>query len=515
MSEAPDRARYEAAYESALKTLGRRQGLITKKPRRVERWYETRSPSDRSVVVGEFPLGTAQDLAEALAEAWQAFPSWRSLHWSDRVDLIRRAAENLESRRYEIAPLLTVEIGKTWTEALYDVQETIDVMRYYADAVERADGFIVGVSDGTVFDRSVSVMVPYGPWVIITPFNFPMALCGGPASAALITGNTVVLKPSERAPLSAFVFADALFSAGVPAGVVSVVTAGPVETATVIEQDRSIAGVGFTGSATVGRRIITTLAPRSVPVVAEMGSKNPALIAASANLDDAACGVARSAFSFAGQKCSSNSRVYVDRSVYDEFVGRLLNEANRLSVGQPDREDTDIGPVISETSVNRFRESVHEATRAGGKVECGGKRLDANGLSNGLFLNPTVITGLDANHRLLREELFVPLTVVVPVDSLQAGIHLANETEYGLAAGLYAASQIEIDEFVENIEAGVLYINRRSGATTGARVGVQTFGGWKGSGSTGRNAYGPYYLLNFLREQSQTYGTHAHVPSAR
>jgi 1-pyrroline-5-carboxylate dehydrogenase len=216
--------------------------------------------------------------------------------------------------------------------------------------------------------------------------------------------------------------------------------------------------------------------------------------------------VARSAFAFAGQKCSSNSRVYVDRHVLSQFLDALSERARAMRIGRPEHEATMVGPVIGEKSVARYEAAIHAVTEAGGTVVCGGNRLAEGELGRGCFVSPAVVIGLERDHRLLRDELFVPLTVVTPVDSLDEAIGLANETDYGLTAGLYSSDDKEISEFLDQMQAGVLYLNRPHGATTGARVGLQTFGGWKASGSTGKNAYGPYYLHNFIREQSRTFG---------
>jgi 1-pyrroline-5-carboxylate dehydrogenase len=507
---ADDRARYEASYQCAQTQLGQRREPVAAARRVVSRWRQTRSPADRSVIVAEVPDASRDDLAEAITQAQSSYQAWSRRRWTDRVDIIRRAADTLHGQTFDIAALLTIEIGKTWIEAVYDVQEAVDVMRYYADQFERANGMTVPISDGSAADRSVSVMRPYGPWLVISPFNFPLALAAGPVSAALLTGNTVVLKPSELAPLSAYFLADALLAAGVPEGAIAVVTAGGTETSAVIEADHRIAGVAFTGSADVGCRLAARLSPRAAPLIAEMGGKNAAIVTCHADLDDAAHGIARSAFGFAGQKCSSNSRVYIESPVYDEVVSLICQNAQKMRVGLPQDETTTVGPVISEQSVARYEEALAAARGAGASVECGGLRLTGDGLDRGLFLAPTVITGLAAEHTLLRQELFVPLTIVAPVASLQEALSRANDSDYGLTAGLYSLDDQEIQEFVDGMQAGVLYVNRRQGATTGARVGVQTFGGWKGSGSTGKNSYGPYYLHGFLREQSQTFGQPSH-----
>jgi 1-pyrroline-5-carboxylate dehydrogenase len=234
-----------------------------------------------------------------------------------------------------------------------------------------------------------------------------------------------------------------------------------------------------------------------------MGGKNPAIVMASADLDVAAEGIMRSAFGFGGQKCSANSRVYVHGSVHDDLVRQLVEKTERLTVGDPLVREHWLGPVIDARAADRHQAAVAEARRDGA-VYTGGERLSGDGLERGHYVEPTVVGQLPADHRLLRDELFVPFTAVHAVDSIDEALGLSNASTYGLTAGIYSADQGEVDRFLEGIEAGVLYVNRRAGATTGAWPGVQSFGGWKGSGSTGKAALGPWYVSQFLREQSHT-----------
>jgi 1-pyrroline-5-carboxylate dehydrogenase len=234
-----------------------------------------------------------------------------------------------------------------------------------------------------------------------------------------------------------------------------------------------------------------------------MGGKNPTVVSAKADLDLAADGVMRSAFGFTGQKCSACSRVYVERAVADEFVAKLADRAAKVAVGDPVEREVYMGPVIDRDAVERFRQAVDEARRDG-KVVAGGEVLAGGELPPGNYVAPTVVTGLPAEHRLLADELFVPFVAVHPVDSLEQAFALANQTEYGLTAGFYSSDDGEVDRFLGEIQAGVVYVNRRAGATTGAWPGVQPFGGWKGSGSSGKAGGGLYYVQQFMREQSQT-----------
>jgi 1-pyrroline-5-carboxylate dehydrogenase len=371
--------------------------------------------------------------------------------------------------------------------------------------MESNDGFVKPMGSLSAAEHTRSVLKPHGVWAVISPFNFPMALAGGPAAGALIAGNTVVLKPSSDAPLMAYKFGEALRDAGVPAGAFNLVT-GPGETVGAeLEENPGVDGLIFTGSYEVGMRLYTHFTrdyPR--PIITEMGGKNPAIVTASADLDEAAEGVMRSAFGFDGQKCSANSRVYVERAVARPFVERLVERARQIRVGDPTQRDVWMGPVINERAVRKFTDAVEEARRDGGRIEVGGEVLREPGTERGFFTAPTVVTGLATDHRLFREELFVPLVVVGEVDSLDDALRLSNATPYGLTAGIFSHDQGEIRQFLDSIEAGVVYVNRRAGATTGAWPGIQSFGGWKGSGSSGKSGLGPYYVQQFLREQSQT-----------
>jgi 1-pyrroline-5-carboxylate dehydrogenase len=325
----------------------------------------------------------------------------------------------------------------------------------------------------------------------------------GMTGAALIAGNTVVLKPSEETPWTGAILAEIARDAGLPDGVLNVVHGGPQTGAALV--GAPVDGVAFTGSAEVGREIARRLqdGPYARPALTEMGGKNPAIVTGKADLEEAAEGIMRSAFGFGGQKCSANSRVYVERDVHDDFVRLLVEKTEKVTVGDPLKRENWLGPVIDERAVSRYQAAVADARREG-KVFTGGERLSDGDLGRGFYVEPTVVGGLPASHRLFRDELFAPFTAVHPVESLSEAITLANDSVYGLTAGVYSEDPAEVQEFLDGIHAGVVYVNRRAGATTGAWPGVQPFGGWKGSGSTGKAGLGMYYVAQFLREQSHT-----------
>lgn len=493
---------FDAALERARSALGQTYPMIIGAEERTsDDTFEDRSPIDRDLVIARFPVGTRADVQDAIAAARKAYPAWRATPWRERLAILRRAADLISERQFDYAALMTLEVGKNRLEALGDVEETADLLRYYGDEFEKADGFVKPMDSLSAAEKTRSVLRPYGVFGVISPFNFPMALAGGPAGGAMIAGNTVVLKPSSDAPLSGWKFGEALRDAGLPPGVFNLVT-GPGETVGAeLQENSGIDGMVFTGSYEVGMdlyRSFTKDYPR--PIITEMGGKNPAIVTRHADLDEAAEGVMRSAFGFDGQKCSANSRVYVEAPVARDFVDRLVAKTREITVGDPTERENWMGPVINQRAIDTFSRAVEEARADGGTIEVGGE----TDTSRGYFPTPTVVTGLPLEHRLFHDELFVPFLVVGEVDSLDQALHEANDTAYGLTAGIFSHDDGEITKFLDTIQAGVVYVNRRAGATTGAWPGIQSFGGWKGSGSSGKSGLGPYYVQQFLREQSQT-----------
>ena len=463
--------------------------------------FEDRSPIDRDLVIARFPKGTRQDVRDAIDAARAASPAWRDTPWRDRLTILRRAADLISERQFDYAALMALEVGKNRLEALGDVEETADLLRYYTDEFEKADGFVKPMGSLSAAEKTRSVLRPYGVFGVISPFNFPMALSGGPAGGAMIAGNTVVLKPSSDAPLLGWKFGEALRDAGLPDGVFNLVT-GPGETVGAeLEENAGIDGLVFTGSYEVGMKLYRSFTkdyPR--PIITEMGGKNPAIVTSNADLDEAAEGVMRSAFGFDGQKCSANSRVYVDRSVAREFIDRLVERAKAIRVGDPTERENWMGPVINQKALDNSRRPSTRRRPTAARSRSAATSTTAAAT----FRRPTVVTGLPLDHRLFRDELFVPFLVVGEVDSLDEALREANDTAYGLTAGIFSRDPGEVQRFLDTIQAGVVYVNRRAGATTGAWPGIQSFGGWKGSGSSGKGGLGPYYVQQFLREQSQT-----------
>jgi len=499
---------YDKALAKVKAELGRDCPMfINGEDRFVESKFEDRSPINADWVLGTFQKGSAQDAHDAIAAAEAAWPKWASTKWKDRVKIMRKAAQNIEKRVYEIGAAMSLEVGKNRMEAIGDVQETADLIYYSCDSMERNDGFIkpMGV-DPLVGYRStnVSVLKPYGVWVVISPFNFPFALAGGPSGAALVTGNTVVFKPATDTPWTGRLLTECIRDAGVPDGVFNYVTGGGGTVGQALIDDPRVAGITFTGSYDVGMRIYRQFAqgkyPR--PCITEMGGKNPAIVSKNADLDRAAIGIMRSAFGLQGQKCSACSRIIVEAPVKEKFAAKLVELTNKLVVGDPTQRTVYLGPVINANSYREFSEFTEELSGAG-KFLTGGKQLRDGDLGKGYFCAPTIADGVPMEHRLWKREMFLPITMITAVDSLAAAMKIANDVDYGLTAGFYGSKK-ETGWFFDNIQAGVTYANRPQGATTGAWPGFQPFGGWKGSGSSGKNAGGLYYLPLYMHEQIHT-----------
>ena len=470
-----------------------------------ERTFDDSSPIDTRWLIGRFQSGGREHVRDAVAAARRAYPAWSRLPWRERVAYVRKVADAIRNHRWELSALMGYEAGKNRLECVGDVEESADLIAYYCDEVERHDGFERQMGTLGPGERNSSVLRSYGVWAVISPFNFPLALAAGPAGGALVAGNTVVFKPASTTPLMGLKLYEMTRDAGLPEGVFNFVTGGGSTAGQELIDNPGIDGIVFTGSKEVGMKLLRDNAARPVPrpVIAELGGKNPALIMRSADLDRASDGVMRSAFGAQGQKCSACSRVYVHKEVRDAFVQMLVQKTRRIKVGNPLERDVWLGPVINEAAVRTFEDAVARAVRDGGRVLVGGKRLTGEPFSHGYFVEPTVIDGLPSDHPIFQEEYFVPITAVADVLSLDEAIELANRSEYGLTAGIFSSDEREIRDFFDSIQAGVTYANRRAGATTGAWPGVNPFGGWKASGSSGRGTGGPYYVQQFMREQSR------------
>ncbi len=500
--------RFEQALVKTRANLGKEYGMIINGQERfAEQKFEDRSPANTDVVLGVFQKGTAKDAQDALAAARKAFPKWSSMKWQDRVKLMRKVADLIDERIFDIATVMAMEVGKNRMEALGDVAETADLIRYACYQMEKNRGFIVKMGrDPLVGYKStnISVLRPYGVWLVISPFNFPGALTGGPSGAALVTGNTLVMKPATDTPFTVRLLAECFRDAGLPDGVFNYVT-GPGSTlGQALIESEEVDGITFTGSYDVGMKIFRDFAQGKYvrPIILELGGKNPAIVSRRADLERAAIGIVRSAFGLQGQKCSACSRVYIHEAVYDALVSKLVELTNKLTIGDPTDRQVYMGPVVNKSSYQDYQNFCEELSQSG-TILTGGKVLTEGEYAKGYFCTPTLVADLPLSHRLWKYEMFLPITTVTKFKKLEDAMTLANDVNYGLTAGFYGSKK-EAQWFFENIQAGVTYANRPQGATTGAWPGFQPFGGWKGSGSSGKNAGGHYYLPLYMHEQIRT-----------
>jgi len=495
---------YDEGIEQAKAELGRTIPVVVNGEERPGGGtYELRSPIDGDILLANISMATTRDVEDAIASAKATALEWDRMGWRKRVELVRGAADLITERRNLLSALMAMEVGKSRLEALGDVEETADLMRWNCREMEDHDGFVAPMQSMGAKGRYYDVLRPYGVWAVISPFNFPMALSGGPSSGALVAGNAVVFKPANQGALLGWKLYELYRDAGVPAGAFHYLPGRGSIVGAAIVKHPDVNGITFTGSYEVGMGIYKGFATEfPKPVICEMGGKNPTIVTKNADLDKATDGVMRSAFGFGGQKCSANSRVYVEREVYDDFVAQLKEKTERIKVGDPLEKDVYLGPVINEAAVETFEEAAGEAMK-NGKVVTGGERITDGGMARGNFVQPTVVE-VPLDSWIWKRELFVPFVSVAPFDELDDAIDLANDTEYGLTAGFYSEDEAEQKEWLDRIQAGVIYVNRRAGSTTGAWPGVQPFGGWKGSGTTGKAGGGPYYVLQYMREQSRT-----------
>ena len=421
---------------------------------------------------------------------------------------MRRAAETIRQWRYELAAVMSIEVGKNRMESLGDAEESADLIDYYADQVEAANGYIRPLGQLSPNERTQDVLRPYGVFVVIAPFNFPLALSTGMSSAALLGGNAVVYKPSVQAPLTGAKLAPVYAEAGLPAGVFNLLFGSGERVGEPLIHHPGVDGVAFTGSKDVGMRLMREFAAGGrypKPSLGELGGKNAAIVSANADLGHGRDGVMRSAFGLQGQKCSACSRVYVDKRVAPKFLELLFTKTKAISViGDPTKREVYLGPVISENAVEASTKKQLRQAKATGTLLVGGERL----------------TNVAARPRLLRRSddraacrsitncshasCSCRFLAVGITDSFEESLANQIDPNLGLTGGLFSNDEREIETFFNKLEAGVLYVNRRTGATTGAWPGVNSFCGWKGSGITGKGGCGPYYVAQFMREQSRT-----------
>jgi 1-pyrroline-5-carboxylate dehydrogenase len=501
--------RFEDALANLKSNLGKEHAmLINGRDVKAREKFEDRYPADTSIVLGVFQSGTEKDTSDALTAARHAFEGWSHTPWQERVRLLRKTANLLDERLFEIGAVVAMEAGKNRMEALGDVAETADLIRYACDQMEANQGYKKLMGRDPIPDYKItntSVLRPYGVWLVISPFNFPSALTGGPLGAALVAGNTVVFKPATDTPWTSRKIAECLRDAGLPDGVFNYVTGAGRTLGQALVNSPEVNGITFTGSFDVGIKIFRDFNQRGYikPTILELGGKNPAIVSRNADIEEAAMGIVRSAFGLQGQKCSACSRVFVEKPAYQKLISQMVELTSKLTIGDPTLKETFLGPVINQKSYDDFQRFVKEMNDDGCRFLAGGKVRKDGIYASGYFCEPTIVVDLPLENHLWKDEMFVPITTVAAVDSLDEAMNLANNVAYGLTAGFYGSRE-ETDWFFDRIQAGVTYANRKSGATTGAWPGFQPFGGWKGSGSSGKNAGGLYYLPLYMHEQIHT-----------
>ena len=455
------------------------------------------NPSRPREVVGVHHKATTELAKTAVEKAFANFAEWSRTPAADRVQMLLRAAAILRERKLEFDAWLVFEAGKTWPEAEAETAEAIDFCEYYARQMLRFSHpdrpvQLPGEKDDLEY-------LPLGAGIIIPPWNFALAILAGMTTAALVTGNTAIVKPSSDTPTIAQKFAEVLLEAGFPGACFSLLVGSGAQVGDVIVTHPKTRFISFTGSRDVGL-YINELAARPQKgqiwirrVVAEMGGKDAIIIDRESDLDAAVAGVAQSAFGYQGQKCSACSRAIVDEAVYDQFIDKLKRRVETLSVGPSDSPDNYMGPVINSSAKKSILEYI-ETGKQEGRLVAGGAEVKGDGY----FIQPTVIADIESGDRLFQEEVFGPVLAVTKARDFDHALQLANDTQYGLTGAVYTRNRDKVNKAREQFFVGNLYINRKC---TGAMVGAHPFGGFNMSG-TDSKAGGPDYLLQFLQAKS-------------
>lgn len=493
-----NREAMERALRDVREQLGREYDLlIAGRREKTGDLLKSLNPSRPSEVVGVHHKATAELAKEAVEAAHEYFPEWAALTPADRAALLIRVAALFRERKLEFDAWLVFEAGKTWPEADADVSEAIDFCEYYARQMLRLANpeplvQLPGEKDELMY-------LPLGVGVIVPPWNFPLAIMVGMTTAALVAGNTVVIKPSSDTPTIAAKFAEVLLDAGFPPRSFSMLVGSGAVVGDVIVEHPLTRFIAFTGSKEVGLRINELAAkPRKGQiwikrVIAEMGGKDAIVVDRETDVDAAVKGVLWSAFGFQGQKCSACSRAIVDEAIYDEFLAKLKREVAGLKVGPADEAGNYMGPVINEGAMKSILDYV-EIGKGEGRLIAGGKRAPGDGY----YVEPTVIADIDSKARIFQEEIFGPVLAVAKARDFDHALELANDSEYGLTGAVYTDNREKIRKARDRFFVGNLYINRKC---TGAMVGAHPFGGFNMSG-TDSKAGGPDYLLQFLQAKS-------------
>ncbi len=439
--------------------------------------FESLNPSTGDVIE-TFPRSSAADVDRAVATARAAWEDWRLVPAPERGNLLFRFAQLLEQRKPELSDLMTREMGKVKAEAGGDVQEAIDMSYYMGGEGRRLFG---QTTPSELRDKfMMSVRMPVGVVGAITPWNFPIAIPAWKLCPALVCGNTVVLKPAEDTPLLAQRFVDLLHEAGVPEGVVQIVHGFGEEAGEALVRHPDVPVITFTGSRETGVLVTKNAADQLKHVHLELGGKNGIIVMDDADVDLAVDGILWSAFGTAGQRCTAASRVIVHRAVYEELQRKLVAGAEKMRIGAPWEDDTQIGPVINEAAVEKIHSYTEIGKDEGAKLLTGGERVEGHGF----YYRPTVFADVDAQMRIAQEEIFGPTTALIPVDSFEEAVHAANSVKYGLSSSIFTRDVNKAFKAMRDLQTGITYINA---GTTGAEVHLP-FGGMKQTGNGHREA---------------------------
>lgn len=493
------RKEMERVLEEVEKEFGKEhQIVIGGKKITLNEKFTSINPSKKDEVIGVFQKGDEKIAEQALETAWEAFKTWKKVSQEKRAEFLIKIADAIKKRRLEFDSYLVFETGKNWLEADADVAEAIDFCNYYG---------LESLKYGKVFDmypydneKDEMVYIPLGVGVVIPPWNFPLAILVGMTTSAIVTGNTVVLKPSSDSPFIATKFMELLEEVGLPDGVVNLVTGPGPKVGDFLVRHPKTRFISFTGSKEVGLKIVEEAGKLREGqiwikrVVAEMGGKNAIIVEDDADIDSAVTGCIASAFGFQGQKCSALSRLLLNEKIYDEFLNKYVEKAKSIKIGPTKYYENYLGPVINETSYNRILNYI-EIGKKEGKILAGGGP-DEN--KEGYFIKPTVIELKNTENRIWREEIFGPIIAVLKYKDFEEAVNLFNDTEYGLTGAIYTKDREKINIAKKELHCGNLYINRKC---TGAMVGVHPFGGFNMSG-TDSKAGGPDYLLLFLQAKA-------------
>lgn len=496
----PDNARkMKAALDSVNAHLGHEYDLIIGGHRlRTDGKIKSLNPARPAQVVGIHQKAGAEHAEKAMQAALEAFESWSRTSIETRTSLLLAAAQIIRERKFEFCAWLTYEVGKNWAEADADVGETIDFLEFYSREALRLAKSETPIQLPGEFDQLL--YIPLGVGAVIPPWNFPFAIMAGMTAASIVTGNTVILKPSSDSPTIAAKFVEVLEEAGMPGGVVNFCPGSGASFGNAIVEHPKTRFIAFTGSRDVGLEIHERAAKHQKGqiwikrTILEMGGKDSIVVLADSDLDSAVDGVVASAFGFSGQKCSACSRAIVEASVYDVFLERLREKVAKLTVGDPTM-NPNMGPVVNKAAMESILGYV-ETGRKEGRLLTGGNAVN-NG-DGGFFIEPTVIADIAPNAVIAQEEIFGPVLAVIKVSGFEEGLKVANNTEYGLTGAIYTASREALDIAKREYHVGNLYLNRKC---TGAMVGAHPFGGFNMSG-TDSKAGGPDYLLLFTQAKS-------------